>query len=45
MLGDGRRIIWPLDNLNGAITQEAIDAVAVLNALRAALPLGVIHGL
>jgi len=34
-----------LSPVNGAITQEAIDVLAVLNALRAALPPSVIHDL
>jgi len=34
-----------LSPVSGAITQEVIDVLAVLNALRAALPPGVIHDL
>jgi cation transport ATPase len=34
-----------LSPVNGAITQEIIDVLAVLNALRAALPPKVIHDL
>jgi cation transport ATPase len=34
-----------LSPVNGAITQEVIDVLAVLNALRAAFPPGVIHDL
>ena len=34
-----------LSPVSGAVTQEVIDVVAVLNALRAALPPRVIHDL
>ena len=34
-----------LSPVSGAITQEVIDVLAVLNAMRAAFPPRVIHGL
>jgi cation transport ATPase len=34
-----------LNPVSGAVTQEVIDVLAVLNALRAALPPRVIHDL
>ena len=45
VLGMGFAATGHLSPVSGAITQEVIDVLAVLNALRAALPPKVIHDL
>lgn len=45
MIGMGLAATGYLDPVSGAITQEVIDVLAVLNALRAAFPPKVIHDL
>jgi cation transport ATPase len=45
LVGMGFAATGQLSPVSGAITQEVIDILAVLNALRAALPPKVIHDL